>query len=121
MSYASIEEAWGVTTFSSGTTLTTPVTTPQDPTPVPAKDPWKVEDAVSKQESSIRKQQYVRAYIDEVYERKGLMGVLGLVNRRIMNDLRAATFMNPSWMKMDQVLTVLLGLFALVVVLDIIK
>ena len=118
MSFATIEEAWGVSSLSSGSAL--PPTVPVDQTPKPVKDPW-VPTEVSNKQPTARDHHYVRNFIDMTYQSRGISGVLSLLNRQVMNDLRMTSFLNPSWLSMNQLLGVLLVLFAMVVLLDVLK
>lgn len=101
--------------MSTGSNL--PPSVPVDPTPKPTRDPY-ADPEVYRTEPSARQRQHVRSFLDETYDKHGIAGVLSLMNRRVLNDLRVQSFANPAWMSLDQLLVVLLGLFAIIVLLD---
>lgn len=118
MTFATIEEAWGVTSLSSGPNL--PPSVPADPTPKPTRNPY-ASPEVYRTEPSARERQHVRTFIDQTYDKHGIAGVLALLNRRILNDLRVQSFTNPAWMSLEQLLILFLGVFGIVVLLDFAK
>lgn len=119
MTFATIEEAWGVTTLNSSPSLS-PRTVPADPTPRPKRDP-NAPAEVYEHQSSARERAYVRDFIDRTYTDHGIAGVMALLSRRVLTDVRTVSFVGPQWMSMNQLLGVLLALFVIVVLLDILR
>lgn len=119
MSFATIQEAWGVTSLNSSPALS-PRTVPADPTPRPTRDPYAPSE-VYEHEPSARERAFVRDFIDRTFDNHGLTGVMALLNRKILNEVRSVSLVSPQWMSMNQLLVVLLALFVVVVLLDILR
>jgi hypothetical protein len=109
--YATIDEAWGVT---SSTTSQLPKNTYEIP------DVQKQVLASSSITTDDLTQQQIRRYISEEYRKNGMGGILPLLDSTIVRDLRAPgqTGNQTGWLAGDTDLFVLILAFALLLVLD---
>jgi hypothetical protein len=86
MSFATLEEAWGVPTFGI-----------QEVTPE-HKQRATQDEVLDRAEASQRAYLFVNNYLKDVYERHGATGVLGLMDAPVARDVRLAALMSFDFM-----------------------
>ena len=69
-------------------------------------------------EGRARLRDLVARYLQGVYTQDGIAGVLAVMNRRMVSDLRMESLLNPTWLSAQQLLMVLLCCFVLLVAFD---
>ena len=112
--YATIDEAWGVTS----TTTTTMAQIPKNL--YSERDVQKQVLAASSIKSDDLTQQQIRRYISDEYRKNGMAGILPLLDATIVRDLQTPNQVASQigWLAGDTDLFVLVVAFALLLVLD---
>lgn len=109
MSFATLQEAWGVQTFDAAV-------------PVPeAKTQKAQDDALEKTEASQRSLLFVTNYIREVYGRYGVAGVMGLMDEEVVKELRTSALLSFDWLDANTMLVAFMCLCALWLVMDLFR
>lgn len=109
MSFATLQEAWGVPTF--GVEEIKPE----------AKEPAVQNEVLERTEASQRSRAFVTTYLREVYTQHGLAGVMSLLDEDVVKELRKAALMSFDWVDTQSLLFIFMCVCALWLVVDILK
>lgn len=106
MSFATLQEAWGVDTF--GVEEVRP----------DAKRPEVQQQVLERTEASQRSQLFVQTYLRDMYEKHGAAGIMGLLDEQVIKDLRMAALMSFDWLDTSTLLFAFMCLCALWLIAD---
>lgn len=106
MSFATLQEAWGVPTF--GVEESKPV----------AKQPAAQAEVLERTESSQRSLEFVTNYLRDVHQRHGIAGVMSLLDEQTVKDLRMAALLSFDWLDTNSMLFIFMCLCALWLLID---
>jgi hypothetical protein len=109
MSFATLEEAWGVPVF--GVSEVKPE----------MKQKETQRRVLERAESAQRSYTFVTNYIRDVYENHGIAAVMGLMNRRIVSELRKEALWSFEWLDANSMLFVFSCLCVLYLLADIFR
>lgn len=109
MSFATLQEAWGVSTFGV-----------QEMEPE-AKQPRVQAEALERTEASQRSQAFVTNYLRETYDKRGVAGVMSLLDEEVLRELRTNALLSFEWLDTHTMLFVFMCLCALWLVLDVFR
>lgn len=109
MSFATLQEAWGVPTF--GVEELKPE----------AKQPAMQLEVLDRVETTQRNVTFVSTYLREVYDRHGVAGVMGLLDDDVVRELRIAAFMSFDWLDANTLLFAFMCLCGFWLIMDILR
>lgn len=109
MSFATLQEAWGVSTF--GVEEVKPE----------MKNPVVQTDVLEKAEASQRSALFVTHFLRDVYEKHGAAGVMSFMDERMVHDLRMASLFSFDWVDTNSVLFIFMCLCGVWLVMDILR
>lgn len=109
MSFATLEEAWGVSTF--GVEEVKPE----------MKKPEVQTEVLERAEASQRSAQFVAAYLREVYSRHGTAGILGLLDSEVARALRMDALLSLDWLDSSTLLFIFMCICALWLLMDLLR
>lgn len=110
MSFATLQEAWGVPTFGDA-----------EPDKPVEKQPEVQSDVLERTEASQRSQLFVANYLREVYQRHGAAGVLSLLDEDAQRDVRMAALLSFDWVDTNSLLFIFMCLCAVWLVMDLLR
>jgi hypothetical protein len=116
MSFATLEEAWGVSHFEDAAAA-------GGPPPPPAASSAAMDElrALERMEASQRSQLFVTNYLRDAYERHGVAGIMGLLDERAVRDLRMAAIMSFDWLDANVLLFVFMCLCGVWLAMDVLR
>lgn len=106
MSFATLQEAWGVPTF--GVEEVKPE----------MKKPEVQSEVLERAEASQRAQLFVANYLREVQQRHGIAGLAALLDPQTVQELRMAALLSFDWLDANSLLFVFMCLCALWLLID---
>ena len=109
MSFATLQEAWGVPTF--GVEEIKPE----------MKRPEVQREVLDRAEASQRSMLFVTSYLREVYEKHGVAGVMGLMDESVVKELRIAALMSFDWLDANTLLFLFMCVCGLWLLIDIFR
>ena len=92
MSFATLQEAWGVSSFGV-----------QEVKPE-MKQPEVQREVLERAEASQRSMLFVTNYLRQVYSERGIAGIQGLLDEDVVKELRMAAFMSFEWVDANTLL-----------------
>ena len=92
MSFATLQEAWGVPAFGV------------QPVEPEAKKPETQRDVLEKSESSHKSWLFVTNYIRQMHAERGAAAVLGLMDPKLVREMRMQTIMSFEWLDAEAML-----------------
>lgn len=107
MSFATLEEAWGE---SWGTLQVSE-----------AKSKQAQDEVLDRAEASQRSQAFVTNYLREMYERHGVAGLMGLMDDRMVSELRMAALLSFDWLDANTMLLIFMSLCGVWLLMDILR
>ena len=110
MSFASLQEAWGVSTFGG-----------VEPVEPPAKQPQVQKPVLEQTQSAQTDFTFVTNYIRSVYKQQGAAGVLGLMDPECSKAIRRDSVLSFDWVDADALLLGFLFVCALWLIGDAVK
>ena len=109
MSFATLQEAWGVPTF--GVEEIKP----------DMKRPEVQSEMLERGEASNRSMLFVTNYLREVYERHGVAGVMGMMDEHVVKEIRMHALMSFDWLDTNTLLFLFMCLCGLWLLMDILR
>jgi hypothetical protein len=109
MSFATLQEAWGVSTFGI-----------EDPTP-DLKQPAVQQSVLEKAEASQRSALFVQNFLRDMYQKHGVAGIMGLMDEDVVKELRLAALWSFDWMDTTTLLFIFMCLCGLWLIADILR
>lgn len=109
MSFATLQEAWGVPTF--GVEEIKPE----------MKRPEVQSEVLERTEASHRSYLFVKNYLQEVYEQHGVVGIMGLLEPPVIKQLRMEALMSFDWLDTHTLLFIFMCLCATWLVMDMLR
>ena len=92
MSFATLQEAWGVPTFGV------------NPIEPEAKNKEVQREVLDRTEASQRSMSFVTNYLREVYSKHGVTGIMGLLDEKVVKELRMNALMSFDWLDANTLL-----------------
>jgi hypothetical protein len=109
MSFATLQEAWGVATF--GVEEVKPVN----------KQPVVQRKALEQAEGAQRANSFVTQYLQDVYKQHGIAAVLSLMDARMMHDLRIDALLSFDWLDSNSLMFLFMCVCGLWLVADLLR
>lgn len=113
MSFATLQEAWGVPTFDESF-----ASRPQQPD---TKTRDVQDEVLDRAEASQRSMLFVTNYLREMYSKNGVAGVMGLMDEEVVKELRMHALLSFDWLDSHTLLLVFMCLCALWLVMDLLR
>lgn len=110
MSFATLQEAWGVPTFGTA-----------EPDKPAEKKQEVQSEVLERTEASQRGQLFVVNYLREVFQRHGAPGVLSLLDEDAQRELRMAALLSFDWVDTNSLLFIFMCLCAVWLVMDLLR
>lgn len=111
MSFATLQEAWGVPTFGAAE--------PDDR--AAEKQPEVQSDALERTEASQRSQLFVVNYLREVFQRHGAPGVMSLLDEDAQREVRMAALLSFDWVDTNSLLFLFMCLCGVWLLMDLLR
>ena len=109
MSFATLQEAWGVTTFGVEEVK-------------PALKAEAVQrEALDKTEASQRSMYFVAQYLRDVYAQHGVAGVMSLLDERVIKEIRMEALFSLDWIDTNTMLLLFMFVCGLWLIMDILR
>lgn len=109
MSFATLQEAWGVPTFGVQEIK-------------PEMKQVEVQQMVlDRTEASQRSHQFVASYLRDVYEQHGVAGIMGLMDDRVVKELRMNALLSFDWLDSTTMLAVFMCVCGLWLIMDMLR
>lgn len=109
MSFATLQEAWGVPTF--GVEEIKPE----------MKRPEVQSEVLDRAEASQRSSAFVTSYLRDTYDKHGVAGLMGLMDERMVQELRMNALMSFDWLDSHNLLFIFMCLCGVWLVMDILR
>lgn len=109
MSFATLQEAWGVSTFGVEEIK------PQ------MKAPAVQRDVLDRAEASQRSLHFVTQYLREVYAQHGVAGITSLFDENMVNALRMEALFSFDWVDTNTMLMLFMCVCGLWLIMDILR
>lgn len=110
MSFATLQEAWGVPSFG----------TPEPDKPE-EKQPQVQSEVLERTEASQRSHLFAVNYLREVFQRHGAPGVLSLMDEDMQREVRMAALLSFDWVDTNSLLFIFMCLCAIWLVMDLLR
>ena len=109
MSFATLQEAWGVTTFGVEEIK------PEKKAVVAQRE------VLDQAEASQRSVYFVTQFLRDVYDRHGVAGITSLLDDRIMSDIRMEAVLSFDWVDTNTLLMLFMCICGLWLIMDILR
>ena len=109
MSFATLQEAWGVPTF--GVEEIKPE----------MKDVEVQQRVLDRAEASQRSHLFVANYLRDVYDQHGISGVMSLLDANVVKELRMNALLSFDWLDANTLLTLFVCVCALWLIMDMLR
>lgn len=109
MSFATLQEAWGVPTF--GVEEIKPE----------MKEVEVQQRVLDRTEASQRSHQFVTSYLRDVYEQHGVVGIMSLLDDRAVKELRMNALLSFDWLDANTLLALFVCVCALWLIMDMLR
>lgn len=106
MSFATLEEAWGE---SWGVQVSE------------AKSRQMQDEVLDRAEASQRSQAFVTNYLREMYDKYGVAGLMGLMDERMVSELRMSALMSFDWLDANTMLLIFMSMCGVWLLMDILR
>lgn len=106
MSFATLQEAWGVSTFGL------------EEIQPEMKRPEVQSEVLERSEASQRSMHFVINYLRDVYNKHGIVGIMGLLDEHVVKELRMSALLSFDWLDTHTLLFCFMCLCGLWLVFD---
>ncbi len=109
MSFATLQEAWGVATFGVVEEANE------------LKDAKVQGEVLDRAEASQRSHLFVTQYLRDVHAKHGIAGIMGLLDEGVVKEMRMAALLSFDWLDANTLLFVFMCLCALWLLMDVLR